>query len=115
MEQNVISMVERLLLTDRSVTDDQRKAVLAACQSGYRKRKLVTAKEAMKMLQISRPTLRQWCREGKLSQVVYSPRKIRFDSGEIERLMFNGPVRDADCGTAGTLSTMHPLSGIAGA
>ncbi len=54
----------------------------------------MTAKEAMKLLGVSRPTLRAYVRQGNLTQVNVSPRKIRFYQDEVEQL--------ADYGAAAT-------------
>ena len=51
---------------------------MKACKSRP-KRKLISAKAAMEMLQVSRPTLRQYAKDGLIHQINISSRKIRFD------------------------------------
>ncbi|MDD4817160.1 MAG: hypothetical protein PHI85_04240 [Victivallaceae bacterium] len=46
----------------------------------------------MRILEISRPTLRRYASCGALRQIATSPRRVRFDRLEVERL--------ANCGRA---------------
>ena len=56
-------------------------------------RELVTAKEAMAMLHVSRPTLRSYAKEGYIGQVTISPRHIMFDKKSIENYIRNGGLQ----------------------
>lgn len=42
------------------------------------RREVITAKRAMELLGISRPTLRAYVRQGLLTQINISSRKVRF-------------------------------------
>lgn len=54
------------------------------------KRNLIQAKEAMTILNVSRPTLLNWVKEGKLTQINFSCRRVRFDADEVRALANNG-------------------------
>ena len=53
-------------------------------------RDLISAKETMRMLQVSRPTLRTYAAEGKIVQVNLSPRRIMFDRASVEAFINQG-------------------------
>jgi len=89
MQKETLVTIQTILKTDPEITEGQLTAIIRACKSSPF-RKLINAKEAMRRLEISRPTLRQYVRLGKLHEIKPSPRKTRFDLYEVEHLLFNG-------------------------
>lgn len=85
-----VATIKTIAENDPESTPEQIKSILGACKAPIARRKLITAGRAMEILEISRPTLREYARAGKLSEVRMSPRKVRFDLAEIERLAYNG-------------------------
>ncbi len=56
------------------------------------RREVITAKKAMELLGISRPTLRAYVRQGLLTQINLSSRKVRFAQEQVEQLASYGAV-----------------------
>ena len=56
------------------------------------RREVITAKRAMELLGISRPTLRAYVRQGLLTQINLSSRKVRFAQEQVEQLASYGAV-----------------------
>lgn len=56
------------------------------------RREVITAKRAMELLGISRPTLRAYVRQGLLTQINISSRKVRFAQEQVEQLASYGAV-----------------------
>lgn len=56
------------------------------------RREVITAKRAMELLGISRPTLRAYVRQGLLTQINLSSRKVRFAEEQVEQLASYGAV-----------------------
>ena len=90
MKQDTIDLITRLLDSDETVTPEMRDFVLRATRQSVPKRKLISAKAAMELLGISRPTLREYVKHGVLEQVNVSSRKVRFDEQEVSRLAYGG-------------------------
>ena len=85
-----MTAIRTLLTADRTVTDAQVESVLRACRTTTPKRKLITAKQAMEILDVSRPTLRSYAQSGLLHQINFSSRKARFDEQEVLELAWRG-------------------------
>ena len=56
------------------------------------RREVITAKRAMELLGISRPTLRAYVRQGLLTQINISSRTVRFAQEQVEQLASYGAV-----------------------
>ena len=54
------------------------------------RREVITAKRAMELLGISRPTLRAYVRQGLLTQINISSRKVRLAQELVEQLASYG-------------------------
>ena len=54
------------------------------------RREVITAKKAMELLGISRPTLRAYVRQGLLTQINISSRKVRVAQEQVEQLASYG-------------------------
>lgn len=73
------------LSQDDTVTREQLYAIKRVCLPD--KEQLLTAKQAMERLGVSRVTLRAYAREGKVEQVNLSKEKVRFTADSINKLL----------------------------
>ena len=67
--------------------------ILRLCRKPVVRRSLIGARKVMEILQISRPTLRAYVKSGALTQINYSPRKVRFDEEEVRNFSYSGAVK----------------------
>lgn len=81
----LVSAIEGVLDSDPGITAEEKERILKACRPP-KAGPPITAREAMKMLEISRPTLRSYVHQGLLHQINITARKVRFDRGEVEHL-----------------------------
>lgn len=81
----LVSAIEGVLNSDPGITVEEKKRILKACRPP-KAGSPITAREAMKILGVSRPTLRTYVRRGLLTQRCRSSRSVRFDREEVERL-----------------------------
>jgi len=72
---------------DPEITREHAEEIKRACKcpAVQAKRKLITAKKVMELLEISRPTLRKYVLEKKLEEIVLSARKKRYDLDQVMR------------------------------
>ena len=91
LNEKTIGFIQQVLEMDNDVTETEKEQVLKACRMKSA-RKTIPAKAAMEILQISRPTLREYVKRGLLEQINISSRKVRFDLLEVEQLA-NGEVK----------------------
>ena len=92
MKHETIDVVRSILAADETVTKDKLESVLRNLrQTAAPHRHLIGARQAMAILGgISRPTLRSYVKNGYISQIAFSSRKIRFDENEIRNFADNG-------------------------
>lgn len=90
MQTKTLELIRTVLNGDRTVTDEQSEHVLRACRQEKPRRKLIGAREAQGILQVSRPTLRAYASAGLLHQINFSSRKVRFDENEVYDLAYYG-------------------------
>lgn len=90
MKETTIALLKTVLSGDDTITPEHMDAILKACQKPAPRRKLISARQAMEILDISRPTLREYVKRGALSQINLSLRKVRFDAEEVNRLAYLG-------------------------
>ena len=90
MTQTTINAIQALLKSDNTVTDEQAQKILNCCKMPTVRRRLINAREAQKMLSCSRPTLRFLVKQGRLHQINFSSRRVRFDFDEVQRFANNG-------------------------
>ena len=96
MKNETMTTIRTLLTADRTVTDEQTEHVLRACRQEKPRRKLIGAREAQEILQVSRPTLRAYAKEGLLHQINFSSRRVRFDEQEVYDLAYRGREEQAE-------------------
>ena len=90
MKENTIELIRTLLNSDETVTKELADSILRICHKPVAKRSLISAKKAMEILHISRPTLRAYVKSGALTQINYSTRKVRFDEDEVRSFSYGG-------------------------
>ena len=90
MNVKTIDLISAVLANDKSVSPEHAESILRLCRQDRPRRKLIKAKDAMGILDVSRPTLRAYVKAGHLSQINLSPRKIRFDEGEVNAFAAHG-------------------------
>ena len=90
MKDTTIELIRTVLHGDETVTPELTDHVLRACRHKNVHRGLLRAQQAMEILQISRPTLRAYVKQGALTQINFSSRKVRFDEGEVRALAYGG-------------------------
>lgn len=90
MKETTIDLIRTVLRSDETVTAEHQDSILRACRQTAVRRKLIGAKAAMEILQVSRPTLREYVKKGLLEQINFSSRKVRFDESEVQRLSYSG-------------------------
>jgi len=91
MKTETINVIRSILTADETVTKDKLESVLRNLrQTTAPHRHLIGARQAMEILGVSRPTLRAYVKQGFISQIGFSSRKVRFDEDEIRRFADNG-------------------------
>ena len=85
LRTELITAINGILNSDPGITAEEKERILKACRPP-KAGPPITAREAMKMLEISRPTLRSYVHQGLLHQINITARKVRFDRGEVEHL-----------------------------
>ena len=91
MKQETIDVVRSILTADETVTKDKLESVLRNLrQTTAQHRHLIGARQAMAILGVSRPTLRGYVKQGFITQIGFSSRKVRFDEEEVRRFADNG-------------------------
>ena len=90
MTEVTLNTIQALLKADPTVTEEQANNILRCCKQTTVRRRLINAREAMAILDVSRPTLRAYVKQGHLQQINFSSRKARFDYAEVQRLANNG-------------------------
>lgn len=90
MTDVTLNTIQALLKADITVTEEQAKSILRSCKQTNTRRHLINAKEAQSILSCSRPTLRLLVKQGRLQQINFSSRKVRFDFDEVQRFANNG-------------------------
>ena len=83
MKSTTLDMIRTILSGDETVSGEHADSILRSCKLPTVRRHLVSAKKAMEILGISRPTLRAYVKNGCLTQIKLSQRKIRFDEDEL--------------------------------
>lgn len=100
MQDDILRTVQTLLQNDRTVSEEQRRRILAACRdsAGREVRRLCTVGEAARILQCHPKSCYRLRDRGFLHTIHHSKRKVRFDLDEVQRFAANGMehVRDGE-------------------
>ena len=87
MKDITLELIKNILAVDDTVSKDKADDILYACTrvrtETQKCRHLINAKEAMKIIGVSRPTLASYIKKGAITQIVLSPRRIRFDEENV--------------------------------
>ena len=102
MNQSTINAIESLLKADASVTEEQAKCIIQRCKQSNTRRHLINAREACAILSCSRPTLRFLVKQGRLQQINFSSRRVRFDFDAVQSFANNGASPGTNSMTKGT-------------
>ncbi len=94
MKADTLHLIQSILTNDLTVSPEIRENILKTARQTVPRRKLINAKRAMEILEISRPTLRSYVKQGKLTQINHSSRRVRFDELEVICLANTGRVSD---------------------
>lgn len=93
MRDATITTIEAILLADPTVTPDLAQRVRMACsEKAPRLGPKVTARQAAEILGVHVRTLGRYAREGKLTPIRLSKRKLRYSQAEVERFAAEGMV-----------------------
>ena len=94
MKDITLELIKNILAVDDTVSKDKADDILFACTQvrteALKCRHLINAKESMKIIGVSRPTLNGYRKKGFITQVVLSPRKIRFDEENVRHFAEKG-------------------------
>lgn len=90
MQQATRTSIAALIAADPTTTPEQRRAIIRACQRQHLRRKLGTVRQAADILQVHPRTVQRYERAGLLTAVRYSPRRIRYDLDQVQRLADEG-------------------------
>lgn len=89
ISENTREAIKALIRVDGGMTDAERSKI-SQVLDGKQTIKMINGKEACKMLECSRRTLRNYEMQGKIKAVRHSKRSIRFNLADVEALMING-------------------------
>jgi excisionase family DNA binding protein len=90
MKEETKMLIEAALKLDSTVSQQQRTAILRSVSAAIPPRKFIDAKEACKLLDVSRPTLRALASKGVVEQVNLTTRKVRVDRAQVLEVANNG-------------------------
>ena len=92
MQQVTLTSIGGLLNADPTVTEETRRRVMACCKQPERprRRRLGTVRQAAEILGVHRRTIQRYAREGNLTAIYQSRRRVRYDLDEVERLASEG-------------------------
>ena len=112
MKQETYDVVRSILAADETVSKDKLESVLRNLrQTTAPHRHLIGAKQTMQMLgNISRPTLRSYVKQGFISQISFSSRKVRFDEEQIRNFADNGAPHPPSVRTNQNFTTPQPAN-----
>lgn len=83
MKTTTLDMIRTILSGDETVTGEHADWIIRSCKQPVVRRHLISAREAMSLLGVSRPTLRVFVQRGYITQIKLSQRKIRYDESEV--------------------------------
>lgn len=92
MKPTTLEIIKTVLKGDETLKQSEIDDILNYCRRGAKteKRTLIGAKETQRVLSISKPTLLSWVKQGKLTQIRFSSRLVRYDAEEVRTLANNG-------------------------
>lgn len=89
--------IARLLEADKELTEEERKRLLSVFDTDnpvtYSEEELITGQEAAKMLKVTRKTILNLAKAGRITEIRRTERKIMYVQREIERMLAGLPAR----------------------
>ena len=92
-DNNTIQMLRAVVENAGGLEPQHRRAILQAISGSPAKGRQITAREAVEILGITRVTLFAWAKAGRVTPIRRSPRSIRYDLSEIQRLASEGDAQ----------------------
>lgn len=90
MQAATQTTIQTVIDADPTISPDQRKAILRACQTERLRRKLGTVRQAAAILDVCPKTVQRYASMGLLHPVRVTRRRVRYDLDEVERLANEG-------------------------
>lgn len=92
MRVEILTCLRLLIESDASITPEHRREILKVCSRdpSRKRRRLGTIREVAELLTCCPRTVERYAKNGLLTPIRYSPRKIRYDMDEVEALMGKG-------------------------
>lgn len=87
MKPTTKEIIRLALESDPTVESWHKNAIMKAVSPKPTKKELLTTAQAADLLGVTRPTLLRYVKDGKLSRIEYSSRKMRYDKEEVVRLI----------------------------
>ncbi len=89
--------IARLLEADKELTEEERKRLIVVFDTDtpktYTDDELITGKEAANMLGVTRATIGNLARDGRITEIKRTERKIFYVKREFERMQAGLPAR----------------------
>ena len=89
IKQETLMLIKTILDSAPEITLAEKEQIFKVCRSKPR-RSVISARTAMEILRISRPTLRAYVERGFLTQINMTARKVRFDQEQVEQFASYG-------------------------
>ena len=83
LAETTTQIVKAALAADVTATDEEKKKIIKAMSPTSETEKMLSAKEVCEILNVTRRTLVNYVADGKLHQINYSQRKVRFRRDEV--------------------------------
>ena len=90
MQTATVTTLENIIKADPEITPEQATAILSACRKPMRRRETIPLKTVCQLLEMSVPSVYRLIRLGQIEQIRITPRKIRYDREQIERIAYEG-------------------------
>jgi excisionase family DNA binding protein len=92
MERTTRDGIGALVRADNTLNEEQRQRLAKAVDVAERpqRRRLGTVRQAAEILGVCRRTVERYAREGKLTRIRYSKRRVRYDLDEVQAVADNG-------------------------
>lgn len=90
MQAATQTTIQTVIDADPTISPDQRKAILRACEAEQPRRRLGTVRQAAAALDVCPKTIQRYAAMGLLRPVRITARRVRYDLDEVERLANHG-------------------------
>ena len=90
MQTATLTTLTTVVDADPTISHDQRRAILRACQTEHLRRKLGTVRQAAAILDVCPKTVQRYAAVGLLHPIRVTQRRVRYDLDEASRLANGG-------------------------